>query len=179
MELQVGPNEKEDKVLITRYQGKLYAVGAFCTHFGAPLVNGVLFDDKVLCPWHAAGFSVTSGALEYAPGMEALPKYEVFEKDSKWFVRVPEKLEKRVTAPMAKRDPANKLKMVIVGGGAAGLTCAETLRQSNFTGEIQVISKEKVLPYDRTLLSKMVATADGAKLGLRQSDFLDNYDIDF
>ena len=63
MELKVGAG-KQDKVLVTRYEGKLHAVGAFCTHFGAPLVNGVLFDDKVLCPWHAAGFSVTSGALE-------------------------------------------------------------------------------------------------------------------
>ena len=29
---------------------------------------------------------------------------------------------------MAKRDPNNKTKMVIIGGGAAGLNCAETLR---------------------------------------------------
>ena len=35
---------------------------------------------------------------------------------------------------MVKRDPSNDKKMVIVGGGAAGLTCAETLRQSGFTG---------------------------------------------
>lgn len=44
---------------------------------------------------------------------------------------------------MAKRDPDNKTKMVIIGGGAAGLNCAETLRQSNFTGEILVLSNEK------------------------------------
>jgi cation diffusion facilitator CzcD-associated flavoprotein CzcO len=37
---------------------------------------------------------------------------------------------------MATRDPNNHTKMVIVGGGAAGLNCAETLRQSGFTGEI-------------------------------------------
>ena len=35
---------------------------------------------------------------------------------------------------MAKRDPSNTTKMVIVGGGAAGLNCAETLRQSGYTG---------------------------------------------
>jgi thioredoxin reductase len=29
---------------------------------------------------------------------------------------------------MAKRDPNNKTKYVIVGGGPAALTCAETLR---------------------------------------------------
>lgn len=35
---------------------------------------------------------------------------------------------------MVTRDPLNKTHMVIIGGGAAGLNCAETLRQSKFTG---------------------------------------------
>ena len=178
MELKVGPG-KNDKVLITRYQGKLHAIGAFCSHFGAPLVNGVLFDDKVLCPWHAAGFSVTSGALELAPGRDGVPKYDVHEQNGKWFVRVPKKMQQKQIADMVKRDPANTQKMVIVGGGAAGLNCAETLRQSKFTGEIQVISAEKSLPYDRTLLSKVLATGDSSKLSLRKSDFLDEYDINY
>jgi 3-phenylpropionate/trans-cinnamate dioxygenase ferredoxin reductase subunit len=69
--------------------------------------------------------------------------------------------------------------MVIVGGGAAGLTAAETLRQCNFTGEIKVISSENVLPYDRSLLSKTLATGDASKFTLRSSDFLDQYNIDF
>lgn len=80
---------------------------------------------------------------------------------------------------MAKRDQTNRTKMVIVGGGAAGLNCAETLRQSNYTGEILVISNEKVLPYDRTLLSKALATMDAKKLTVRESDFLDTYGIDY
>lgn len=74
MELKVGEG-KQDNVLITRYNGKLHAIGAYCSHFGAPLVTGVLFDDKVLCPWHAAGFSVISGAIEAAPGRDGVPKY--------------------------------------------------------------------------------------------------------
>jgi len=80
---------------------------------------------------------------------------------------------------MAKRDPNNKTKMVIIGGGAAGMNCAETLRQSNFTGEILVLSNEKSLPYDRTILSKGVSGADVNKLALRTSEFFDNYDITY
>jgi nitrite reductase/ring-hydroxylating ferredoxin subunit len=38
-DLKVGPG-KEDKVLIARYEGKLHAVGNYCTHFGAPLNTG-------------------------------------------------------------------------------------------------------------------------------------------
>jgi len=36
--------------------------------------------------------------------------------------------------PLSKRDPNNHQSFVIVGGGAAGLNAAETLRQSGFTG---------------------------------------------
>lgn len=61
-ELSVGPKDG-DKVLVSRVQGKLHAVGAFCTHFGFPLAKGLLFDDKVVCPLHGASFSVTTGAL--------------------------------------------------------------------------------------------------------------------
>jgi nitrite reductase/ring-hydroxylating ferredoxin subunit len=76
MELQVGEG-KSDKVLISKYKGNIYAIGAFCSHFGAPLVNGVMFDDKVLCPWHAAGFSVVSGAIERRHGTAQVAAGEV------------------------------------------------------------------------------------------------------
>lgn len=56
-------------------------------------MNGVMFDDKVLCPWHAAGFSVVSGAIELAPGLDGVPKYQIHNQDGKYFVEVPKKLE--------------------------------------------------------------------------------------
>ena len=42
-----------------------------------------------------------------------------------------------------------------------------------------MISNEKALPYDRTLLSKVLATGDANKLSLRGSDFLDSHDIEY
>lgn len=176
-ELKVGEG-KTDNVLITRYKGQLHAIGAYCSHFGAPLATGLLFDDKVLCPWHAAAFNVTSGELELAPGRDNVPKYSVIQRDGKFFVRVPEKLEQKEIAPLAKRDPNNKTHFVIVGGGPAGLNAAETLRQSDFTGQITIISNESMLPYDRTLLSKLVGQANAGNFLLRKSDFLDSADID-
>jgi len=59
-ELKVGEG-KQDKVLVSRVKGKIHACGAVCSHFGLPLSWGALFDDKVMCPAHAAGFSVVSG----------------------------------------------------------------------------------------------------------------------
>ena len=80
---------------------------------------------------------------------------------------------------MAKRDPENKTRMVIIGGGAAGATAAETLRQSNFTGEITVLTNESLLPYDRTLLSKCLADGDGSKMGLREREFFETHEINY
>lgn len=41
------------KVLVVSAAGKVSAIGAKCTHYGAPLVKGVLTaDGRVTCPWH-------------------------------------------------------------------------------------------------------------------------------
>ena len=177
-ELKVGPKD-DDKVLISRYQGKLHAVGNYCSHFGAPMSTGLMFDDKVMFPWHAAAFSVVTGAVENAPGMDGLPLYSITEKDGKPFVTVPVPLPRSTTQKLAKRDPNDKRRYVIIGGGPAGLNCAEALRQSNFTGEIVVISAEDMVAYDRTLLTKVIATGDASKFKIRSDDFLKNADIDF
>lgn len=64
-------------------------------------------------------------------------------------------------------------KFVILGGGPAGISAAETLRQSGFSGKIIILTKEDALPYDRTMLSKMLIKADKDKLQLRNSSFLE------
>lgn len=177
--LQVS-DKKEDKVLIARYQSKLYATGSNCSHFGVDLSFGMLFDDKVMCPAHAAGFSIVTGKPEAAPGLDGIPSYLVIHKDGKWFVEVPQEgLPKKATMPLTKRDPSNTKNYVIVGGGPAGLNCAETLRQSGFSGKVTVISKEDIVPYDRTLLSKALPMIDARKKPLRPAEFLNEADIDY
>lgn len=176
--LKVGDKD-EDKVLIARYQGKIYAVGNFCSHFGVELGYGVIYDDKVLCPAHAAGFSIITGEPEHGPGLDGIPSFPVVEKDGKHFVQVPEgALPKSVTVPLTKRDPANKTHFVIIGGGAAGLNAAETLRQSGFTGQITLLTSDDMVPYDRTLLTKATAVGDPNNWKLRSEKFLEDADID-
>jgi nitrite reductase/ring-hydroxylating ferredoxin subunit len=176
--LKVGEKDS-DKVLVAKYQGKIYSLGNFCTHFGVPLAHSVLFDDKVICPAHNAAFSIINGYPENAPAKNGLPTFEVVEKDGKHFVKLPSNWKESRVIYMAKRDLTNTSKYVIVGGGAAGLAAAETLRQSDYTGEIVILSAEDKLTYDRTLLSKALATGDANKFILRGQEFCDTYDIDF
>lgn len=56
-------------------------------------------------------------------------------KDGKVAIKVNrELLNKNKVMPMAKRDPNDKRIYTIIGGGPAGLSCAEALRQGGFTG---------------------------------------------
>ncbi len=68
---------------------------------------------------------------------------------------------------------------MIIGGGPAGYNCAEALRQSNFTGEILVISAEDMIAYDRTLLTKVLGSGDASKFKLRSEDFIASADITY
>jgi 3-phenylpropionate/trans-cinnamate dioxygenase ferredoxin reductase component len=48
--------------------------------------------------------------------------------------------------------------VLIVGGGAAGLAAAETLRSEGYAGALTMVCDEPELPYDRPPLSKQVLT---------------------
>ena len=48
-------------------------------------------------------------------------------------------------------DPTH---VVIVGGGVAGQSAAESLRQAGFRGSITILTAEEHPPYDRTGMSK-------------------------
>jgi hypothetical protein len=135
--------------------------------------TGVLFEDKVICPWHGASFNVTSGALEDYPAKDPLPKFEVVEKNGKHFVNLPPILPRKGISKLAKRDPENKKTFVIIGGGMAGLACALTLRESDFTGRIVIVAEETMLPYDRTFITKTLPFGDGSKFILKNQEFYD------
>ena len=52
----------EAKVLLVNTGGKITALGAKCTHYGAPLVKGVLTGDgRLTCPWHGGTLFIFSG----------------------------------------------------------------------------------------------------------------------
>ena len=167
-------------ILVVKFEGKLHALSNYCPHYGAPLHTGVLIDNIVKCPWHGASFDIISGKTDISPSIDDLPVYKVETTDNgENFVVLPDKedVKKFITPLMSKRDPNDKRRFVIIGGGPAGLSAAETLRQANYTGEILIISKDSELPYDRTVLSKWVP-ADVSKIHLRSKDFLTEYDID-
>ncbi|KAB0791001.1 hypothetical protein PPYR_02801 [Photinus pyralis] len=168
------------KVLVVRQKGKLSALGAKCTHYGAPLQSSAVGDGRLRCQWHGACFNIATGDIEDFPGLDSLPCYQVSVQDDNVTVRARRsELEsnKRIKS-MSKRDPNNNQHFVIIGGGPSGAVCAETLRQEGFQGKLTVVAKERYLPYDRIKLSK-VMDVPIENLQLRASSFYATYDIDF
>uniref|UniRef100_A0A668A746 Apoptosis inducing factor mitochondria associated 5 n=1 Tax=Myripristis murdjan TaxID=586833 RepID=A0A668A746_9TELE len=119
---------------------------------------GVLSGHKVRCPWHGACFNVHTGDLEEYPGMDCLPCHRVKIQNNKVYVSYmnQKNMAKRIKS-MSARVPGLNHTILLLGGGAASLICAETLRQENYGGRIIMVTRDELLPYDKTRLSKLSA----------------------
>ncbi|MEH2153072.1 FAD-dependent oxidoreductase [Nostoc sp.] len=171
----------EINILLSRIDGKFYAVSAHCTHDGAPLADGVLSGDHVVCPWHSACFDVTTGDQQEPPGLDSLARYEVRIAGENVIISVPEQTTGLQSPAMAQFNPSvDGRTFVILGAGAAGIHAAETLRVTGYQGRIVMITQEDQLPYERTKLSKDYFTGkiSSKEMPLRSPDFFQEHAIE-
>ena len=71
---------------------------------------------------------------------------------------------------------ASKEKIVIIGGGQAGLQIIDTLKRNHFAGELCLICEEPDLPYQRPPLSKRFLSGEieAARLAFRPAGFYED-----
>ncbi|OAL47287.1 rubredoxin-NAD(+) reductase [Pyrenochaeta sp. DS3sAY3a] len=167
------------KVLLLKVQDKVHATSANCTHYGAPLVKGVLTPEgRLTCPWHGACFNATTGDVEDAPALDALSKYEVLEKDGAVYIKTDEETLKANRRTLnIKCSSVSNDHVLVIGGGSGTLGAIEGLRGGGYTGKITIISKEGYQPIDRTKLSKALL-ADISKAAWRQKQWYKDASID-
>ena len=89
-----------EAVLLARNGNDLFAIGAFCTHYGAPLADGLLVEDTVRCPWHHACFSLRTGKVLRAPALDPISCWRVEQSNGTAYVR--EKLTRTGPRPSPK-----------------------------------------------------------------------------
>lgn len=190
--LQLAPGAKQEvevegiedgKVLLVNAGGKVQALGSKCTHYGAPLVKGVLTTSgRLTCPWHGACFNAKTGDVEDAPALDALPVFKVVERDGAVYLTGEESAIKgsrrKPNFKCAASGGAQEEKVVVVGGGSGSLGVVEGLREKGYTGPLTVISSEGYLPIDRTKLSKALMT-DVEKLSWRDKSFYDSGSVEW
>jgi apoptosis-inducing factor 3 len=159
-----------ESVILARRGNELFAFDAFCTHYGAPLADGLLVDDTVRCPWHHACFSMRTGEALRAPALNPIACRRVEQRDGNAYVG--EKLE-RPAPPRSPASTAMPQSVVIVGGGAAGNAAAEMLRREGYAGGITMLSADASGPCDRPNLSKgyLAGMAPAESNPLRSADF--------
>lgn len=171
----------ETEVLLIRQNDRYLAIAAYCTHYKAPLAEGVLSGDHIVCPWHNAYFNITTGDQQEPPGLDSLPRYAVRIDGDQVIVSVPEGATPTRTRSMATYNAdRDQRTFVILGAGASGAHAAETLRIAGFQGRIILATQDDRLPYDRTWLSKdyfngVVATE---QMPLRSLQFYNDHDIE-
>jgi NADPH-dependent 2,4-dienoyl-CoA reductase/sulfur reductase-like enzyme/nitrite reductase/ring-hydroxylating ferredoxin subunit len=160
----------DDAVVVVRDGGKLYALGATCTHYGGPLAEGIVAGGAIHCPWHHACFDLATGRAG-GPAITTLACWDVALDGGT--IRVGARRE--VRAP----DRPKPSSVVIVGGGAAGVACAEALRGEGHRGTITLVNGEGSDPVDRPNLSKdyLAGAAPEEWAYLRTADALAGADV--
>jgi NADPH-dependent 2,4-dienoyl-CoA reductase/sulfur reductase-like enzyme/nitrite reductase/ring-hydroxylating ferredoxin subunit len=158
-----------EEVLLVHSGSELFAIGAHCSHYHAPLADGLVVGASVRCPWHHACFDLRTGEAVRAPALSPIDCWKVEQRDGRIFVKEKHQQSK---PPVRAITNAPK-KIVIVGGGAAGFAAAEMLRRRGFGGSIVMLSQDAAAPVDRPNLSKdyLAGSAPEDRLPLRPDEF--------
>ena len=170
----------QGKILLAKLNNEVHALSPKCTHYGAPLVKGVLTPDgRLTCPWHGACFKLATGDVEDAPALDPLAKFEVIQKDGGVYIKADESVVKASRRTLNfKCTPKGQEHVVVVGGGSGAVGAIEGLRANKFDGKITCISEENGhLPIDRTKLSKALMT-DASALQWRKPAFYEEGGVD-
>lgn len=142
----------------TGSHARVRAFSANCPHAGAPLEQGALYGERVVCPWHKAAFAVENGHWLEPPALEGLKIYPVRVDSDAVFIDLESGRAVPQDQKQARRESQRHI--AIIGGGAAAAAAAATLLEGSFAGNVTMFAAEPQAPYDRTCLSKFVPAGE-------------------
>ncbi|WP_024881436.1 FAD-dependent oxidoreductase [Methylosinus sp. LW3] len=139
-----------EPALLIRRGDEFSIIGSACTHYQGPLGEGLVVADTIRCPWHHACFSVRDGRALRAPALDPIPCWRAEKRGDLLFAM------EKIDPSTRERAPAPPTlgRVVIIGGGAAGLAAAHELREEGYSGSLVMVSADAAAPYDRPNLSK-------------------------
>jgi len=166
------------KILLIRDGDNYYATAGKCSHYGLPLKAGAYHNGKIRCCYHGACFNVKTGDIEDYPTLTGIHVFQTeVLGDEIWITYDADRVKNfRKTIDVSCPTTEDPRVFVIIGGGAAGAICADTLREKKFQGQIILLTKEKYLPTERIKLSKTL-TATPEQVALHPREYYENANI--
>jgi apoptosis-inducing factor 3 len=164
-----------EAVVLVRKGDTVRAIGATCSHYGGPLVEGLVVGDTLRCPWHHACFSLDTGEAVGGPALSTIPAYDIVRRGSRVCVGA------RRAVPSRTLDAAAVPgSVVVVGAGAAGAAAVEALRREGYRGPVTLVGDEAPGPVDRPNLSKdyLAGTAPDEWIPLRTPDVYESLSVE-
>jgi nitrite reductase/ring-hydroxylating ferredoxin subunit len=67
----------QKRIALFNVGGRYYAIDDVCPHRGAPLSEGEVEGETVVCPWHGAIFKLATGEVQRFPAAVGVATYEV------------------------------------------------------------------------------------------------------
>jgi ferredoxin-NADP reductase/nitrite reductase/ring-hydroxylating ferredoxin subunit len=80
---------KGKRIAVFNVAGRYHAIDDTCSHQGGPLSEGTLNGPVVTCPWHAADFDVTTGAVLSPPAGHGVATYPVQRSGPDLVIEIP------------------------------------------------------------------------------------------
>jgi apoptosis-inducing factor 3 len=170
-----------EPVLLVRRGEQCFAIGAACTHYGAPLADGIVEGNSIRCPYHHARFDLATGEATAPPALGAIPCYQVEQRGERLYVLGRSNGSEAAPGGNPRRTAQTAPKNIaIVGGGPAGAACAEMLRREGYDGAITLFAPETSSPVDRPNLSKdyLAGNAPEEWLPVRGPEFFAEHHIE-
>ncbi|WP_312056857.1 FAD-dependent oxidoreductase [Pantoea brenneri] len=141
----------EVEILLIRDGESVRAYQAKCPHAGAPLEQGAICGDRLVCPWHKAAFDLADGRMCEPLALADLKQYPLRIENGNVLVN-----PKAMSPAAPIGSGASAPVFVVLGGGAAGSAALWRLRHEGFKGRLVLVEREQDAPYDRTALTKFV-----------------------
>ena len=76
-------------ILLVRRGDSIFALAETCSHFSAPLSEGELVGDSIVCPWHKSRFALEDGRVLDGPAVHPQPCLQVRIQNGQIEVRKP------------------------------------------------------------------------------------------
>jgi 3-phenylpropionate/trans-cinnamate dioxygenase ferredoxin subunit len=64
-------------LVLVNLNGQFYALDDYCPHEGAPLSDGEIAGDEIVCPWHSSHFDIRTGRVTMDPAESDIATYKV------------------------------------------------------------------------------------------------------